>query len=94
MRNQHYPRKLRSQLRHWQDKVDRLRQRMNDAGEDTRLELENRIEDLHAKQKAAREKLAQLDRAGSGSERSISVRLQRFFSRFRGAARRWLSGSR
>lgn len=94
MRNRDYPRKLRSQLNHWQDSVDRLRQRMNDAGEETRRELENRIEDLHAKQKAAREKLAQLDKDGGGSDRNRGLRLRRFLVRFRSAARRWLSGSR
>lgn len=94
MRNRDYPRKLRSQLRHWQDKAERLRQRMNDAGDETRVELENRIEDLNAKQKAAREKLAQLDHAGDGPARSIRARFRGFISRSRGAARRWLSGSR
>lgn len=94
MRNQDYSRKLRSQLQHWQEKIERFRQRINGAGEDTRIELENRIEDLHAKQKAAREKLAEMNTGGNRPKRRIPTRFGRLLVRFRGAARRWLSGSR
>lgn len=93
MQNRHYPQKLRSQLREWQDKVDRLRQRLSHAGEESRRELENQIEDLHAKQKAAREKLAQMDRGG-GSRTTINARVREACSRIGAAARRWLPGGR
>jgi len=94
MQNRHYPRKLRSQLRHWQNKVDRLRSRMNDAGEETRRELENQIEDLRAKQKAAREKLAQVDQSGNGRRGMTRFRLRRLCGRLRSMRRRWFSVGR
>jgi len=68
MRNRHYPRKLDSQLREWQRRIERLRQRLNESSEASRPELENQIEDLRAKQQAARDKLEQLaQRPGLGT---------------------------
>lgn len=63
-----YEEKLRRQVGQWQASIDRLKGRLEQASVETRVVLEQQIQDLQAKQKAARRKLKQLDHfGGSGS---------------------------
>lgn len=93
MRKYTYPKKLRSQVCQWQASIDRLKENLKRAGVDTRRQLEHQIQDLQAKQRAARRKLERLDRVGGPmgkSSRSVNSTLhgirhvvQKFVSGFK-----------
>lgn len=63
MRKHKYEEQLRSQVRQWQARIDRLKDRIDQGSNETRRVIEHQIQDLQAKQQAARRKLEQLHRA-------------------------------
>jgi len=94
MRKRDYPNKLRTQLREWQDRVERLRRDLRRAGEDSRRELEHQIEDLQAKQKAARRKLEQLESFCGEARLDPGKRIKRAGRRINHRVRKLISGFR
>ncbi len=94
MKEHSYQDKLRAQVRQWQDRIDRLRANVRQAGTDSRRQFEEQIEDLQAKQKAATRKLAELERSGGSPGRASRGRIRAAKSRMQHAIRRLVSGFR
>ena len=76
MKERAYQQKLRAQLDEWQCRIEKLRQRVRKTGPDSRLEFEYQIQDLLAKQAAARRKLNQLQRANGTIGRGAGARVE------------------
>lgn len=95
MKERSYQEKLRKQLGQWQERIDGLREQMKHAGGESRHQAENRIQDLEAKQKAARHKLdqlARLNRAGEKVRRGSRNRIAGARKKVGNAIRRLVSG--
>jgi len=63
MRKHKYEEQLRSQVRQWQARIDRLKDSLDQGSDETRRVIEHQVQDLQAKQQAARRKLEQLHRS-------------------------------
>lgn len=94
MKARAYQHKLRGQLAEWQERIDELRRRVEQAGPDSRLDLEYRIQDLLAKQVAARRKLDQLERTDDAVARETRARLEEARDKLGRTLRRIVSGTR
>lgn len=89
-----YQDKLRDQLKEWQDRMDRLRRHMRQAGAEGRRELEYQVEDLEAKQDAALRKLKELERTGRSVRDASRARIASTRKTLRNVVRRIVSGMR
>ena len=89
-----YPDKLRDQLREWHDRMERLRQHMRQGGAEGPRELQYQIEDLKAKQNAARRKLDELERTGRTVRDGSRARIEAAREKLQDVVRRIVSGMR
>lgn len=94
MNKQSYQEKLRAQVRQWEERIDQLRAHIRQAGADSRREIEERLEDLQAKQEAANRKLKQLERTGRGIRKASSARARAARHKVHRAVKRLVSGFR
>ncbi|MGA8261869.1 MAG: hypothetical protein WB783_16785 [Arenicellales bacterium] len=89
-----YQDKLRNQLKEWQDRMDRLKRHMKQAGAEGRRELEYQIEDLKAKQDAALRKLEELERTGTSAREVSRARIESTRRTLQNVVRKIVSGMR
>lgn len=89
-----YRDKLRAQVRQWQDRIDQLRTHIRRAGSESRRELEEQIEDLLAKQKAANRKLEQLERTSRSVRVASRARVRTARGKVQRVVKRLVSGFR
>lgn len=94
MRKHSYQDKLRTQVRQWQEKIDQLKAHIKQAGSDSGRDFEERIQDLQAKQKAANQKLEQLERTGKNVGKASRARVNAARHKVHRAVRRLVSGFR
>lgn len=92
MRKRSYQDKLQTQVRQWQSKIDQLRAHMKQAGSDTRRQFEDQIQDLQAKQKAAKRKLEQFERSGQNLRDGSRARVAAARDRMQRAVKKLVSG--
>lgn len=94
MRKRSYQDQLRTQIRQWQDRIDDLRARAGASGAGSRRQVDEQIEDLRAKQDAARRKLAQLDRRPGGIRQGSRARAAGVRDKVQRVVRRIVPGMR
>jgi DNA mismatch repair ATPase MutS len=80
-----YLQRMADQLKQWDIEIDELKAKAVKAKADSRIELNNQIDELRAKKKTAQEKLTQLQEAGDGAWGEMKAGLERSWTEFKGA---------
>lgn len=80
-----YEQKMKARLDEWQSVVDKYKARIKNAKADTKLELEQQINDLQAKQEKSKEKLLELSKSGEKTWKDIKSDLDRAIAELDGA---------
>jgi len=68
-----YQKKMESQLKEWNAKIDGLRARAERASADIQIEYYEQIDTLRTKQEAAQSKLQELKRAGGNAWQDLKA---------------------
>lgn len=71
-----YVQKLKARLDEWNAEIDRLAAKAGQAEAESRIEYENRLEEVRAKRKALEDRLAELQQAGEGAWEDLKQGLE------------------
>ncbi|MCF8051699.1 MAG: coiled coil domain-containing protein [Desulfobacterales bacterium] len=82
-----YRQKIEAQIDEWKAEMDKLNARAKKLDAEGRIEAESRIQDLKARQEAARAKLDELRRAGDAAWKDVKEGLDRAVSELGDAVR-------
>lgn len=71
-----YVQKLKARLDEWNAEIDRLAAKADQAEAESRIEYENRMEDLRAKRKDVEDKMTELQQAGESAWKDLKQGLE------------------
>ena len=71
-----YVKKMHAKLDEWNAEIDKLKAKADQAEAESRIEYQNRIEDLRDKRKEAEKKMSQVKEAGEGAWEDLKSGVQ------------------
>jgi hypothetical protein len=82
-----YEKKIEAQMDEWKIEIDKLKAKADKAEADAQIQYYKQIEDIRAKQEAAREKLAELKGAGEDAWEDLKTGLENALNNLKDAVK-------
>lgn len=80
-----YEQKIKARLDEWQSEIDKYKARLKNAEADAKLEVEQQLNDIQAKQDKAKQTFSELSKAGENAWEDVKSGLDRALAELDGA---------